>query len=174
MKKTIIAITAVALLVPVSNAWAGKHHPMTEAEQENCLMTDGNGAGETWCLKSGAGMSKAQIDAFFRREGEKAAARIKKASEASYSNCLREKEDAQRLGEWIGPPSAEECRQFAAPQVANDAGNARLHHALNEEIMKQCNRMADMPGTDWQAVATLRGVTVTIDDCVKCLERPRH
>jgi hypothetical protein len=56
---------------------------------------------------------------------------------------------------------------------ANDAETrpspyvARLHHAKNEEIMKQCNRMTDTPGVDWAAVAALRHITVTMDDCVR-------
>jgi hypothetical protein len=44
---------------------------------------------------------------------------------------------------------------------------AKVHHALNSEIMAQCNRMVDTPAIDWAQVAALRGVTVSINDCVK-------
>jgi hypothetical protein len=92
MRKAIFAIAAVALLVPTSNAWAGKHHPMTEAEQENCLMTDTDEDGQDWCVKSGVGMSKKQIDAFFRREGDKAAAEEANAPrQATAIACVRRK-----------------------------------------------------------------------------------
>lgn len=44
---------------------------------------------------------------------------------------------------------------------------AKVHHARNEATMAQCNRMADTPAVNWQAVAQQRGVAATIDDCVR-------
>ena len=117
MRKNVFAVAAVSAMAS-SGAWAGKHHPMTESEQENCLMTDTDEAGETWCVKSGAGMSKKQIDAFYRAEGKTLAQYA-----PGYKNCLREAEDAKRLGEWYGKPGAGECRTFAAhAQAANGTG----------------------------------------------------
>ena len=76
MRKTLLAIAAAAAVLMPGGAWAGKHHPITEAEQEHCLMQDGNEAGEVWCIKSDVGMSKAQIDAYFLEEGKKVAAEV--------------------------------------------------------------------------------------------------
>ena len=63
------------------------------------------------------------------------------------------------------PAKRRGLRPFAA-QIKNQY-TAKLHHAKNAEIMKQCDRMTDTPGVDWAEVAALRGVTVTLDGCVK-------
>jgi hypothetical protein len=77
-------------------------------------------------------------------------------------------------GEWthvdFPGPSEEACKPFAAQiEAANKkaelAADGKLHHTKYLEIMKQCNRMADVPGIDWSAVAAFRGVTVSIRDC---------
>jgi len=98
----------------------------------------------------------------------------KAESEPNLKNCTREIQDAKTIGRWMDgiKPNEEDCRPFAAQVEAAIAAsqaayNARLHHALNTEIMKQCNRMADTPGIDWDAVAKLRGITVSLNDCVK-------
>jgi hypothetical protein len=59
MRKTFIAIAAAGVLAS-SGAWAEKHHPMTEAEQADCLMTDARPDGTEFCVKSSTGMSEAQ------------------------------------------------------------------------------------------------------------------
>ena len=75
-------------------AWAGKHHPITEAEQEHCLMQDGNEAGEVWCIKSDVGMSKAQIDAYFLEEGKKVAAEVAAGAKKADAENERARNDA--------------------------------------------------------------------------------
>ena len=136
MRKTFIAIAAASCLAS-SNAWAGKHHPMTEAEEENCLIIDTNEAGEIWCVKSSVGMSEKEINAFWTREAEKGVALNKKATEVSYINCKKGMENYQTLGEWIGPPSAEDCAAFAKRVIA--IGQAMEDEGINElieELMK--------------------------------------
>jgi hypothetical protein len=75
-------------------------------------------------------LSEAQIDAFFKREGEKAAAPIIAAGKPGYKNCWREIDDAQRLGSWTGPPSAEDCARWAT--ALQDKGRAMIDKGLKE------------------------------------------
>ncbi len=44
---------------------------------------------------------------------------------------------------------------------------AMSEHDMNEEIMTQCAMLSDATGLQWDRVARLRGLTVTLDDCVK-------
>jgi hypothetical protein len=109
MSKTLLAIAAATVLVSIQ----GHAKELSDAEWhkkfDNCLMTDNRPDGTEFCVKSSTGMSQSQIDAFFRKEGERAYAPYI----AGYKNCLRESEDAKRLGGWYGKPSAEDCQTWA-------------------------------------------------------------
>jgi hypothetical protein len=113
--------------------WAGKHRPITDAERENCLLTDNRGVnhdGDEFCVQSSVGLSQAQIDAFFKREGEISAAPFIAEMKPGYKNCWREIDDAKRLGSWTGPPSAEDCIQWA--EKLQTKGRAMIDKGLKE------------------------------------------
>jgi hypothetical protein len=143
MRRMLIAIAAAAALLP-AGARAKPHHQITDAERGDCLTTDNDPDGIEWCVKFGKGMTQAQIDAWYVEEGK----RLQASVEATAKKAAVELKDAA---------DGAEARQKAF--------NARLHHVKNEEIMKQCNQMADTPGIDWKEVATLRGITVSLNDC---------
>ena len=156
-KYAIALALAMAMAAVPGGAYAKPHH----SASEDCLVNiDKNG--KQYCMTEAE--EKAMQD--------KILADSKAATEASLKNCREGFENKAFLGSWTGPPSEEGCRPLAA-QIKNGAEirpspyAARLHHAKNEEIMKQCNRMTDAPAIDWQQVAALRGVTVSLDDCVK-------
>jgi hypothetical protein len=92
-------------------------------------------------------MTQAEIDAwtdaYSKETTEKSAAEIE-----ARGKVLIEKEDA-------------------AADARDKVFAAQIHHALNEERMKQCTQMTDTPAVDWDAVAKLRGITVSINDCVE-------
>jgi hypothetical protein len=157
MKTKYAIAIALALAVMPGGAYAKPHH----SAPEDCLVNiDKNG--KQYCM----------TEAEEKSMQDKISADSKAATEASLKNCREGVENKAFLGSWIGPPSEEDCRPFAA-QIKNGVETrpnqyaAKLHHAKNEEIMKHCNRMTDTPGIDWTEVAALRGVTVTMDDCVK-------
>jgi hypothetical protein len=178
MRKTLVAIAAAAAAMLPGAAYAKPHHQITDAQRLDCLTTDNDPDGTEWCVKSIKGMTQAQIDAWYDEEDKKL---FRATTEPNYKNCMRAIDAFKSNWVWSGgPPSEEDCRPFAAESIAaakaavqarRDALDARarahIHHTLNEEIMKQCNRMADTPGTDWQKVAAFRGITVSLDDCVK-------
>ena len=175
MKRTLIAITTAVAMLP-AGAWAKPHHQITDAQRADCLMTDDDPDGTEYCVKSGKGMTQAQIDAWYAEDAKKHAAEMHAKAEPNKKNCMRELGDFKSFWVWYGPPSKEDCRPFvtesiaaaeAAAKAREEAFRAHVHQVLNEEIMKQCNRMADVPGVDWDAVAKLRGVTVSGNDCAK-------
>jgi hypothetical protein len=47
------------------------------------------------------------------------------------------------------------------------SGANKEEHAKNEAIMTQCEGMSDTTAADWQIVPVQRGITVSLDDCVK-------
>jgi uncharacterized protein YxeA len=104
-----IAITLAAVMTMTGAAYAKPHRQITDAQREDCLATNSDEDGTEWCEKSAKGLTKAQIDAYYKQEGEKAAARY----EPGYKNCMREYDDAKRLGEWLGKPNQEDCIAFA-------------------------------------------------------------
>jgi hypothetical protein len=166
MRKTLIAIAAAAAMLP-AGAWAKPHHQITDAQRADCLMRDNDEDGTEWCVKSGKGMTQAQIDAWYAEDAE-----MQAKAKPNNKNCMRELGIFKSYGVWYGPPSKEDCRPFIAESIAaakapDAAYCAGVHHALNTEIMKQCNKMADTPGIDWDAVAAFRGITVSLNDCVK-------
>jgi hypothetical protein len=154
-RQTILALAAAALLLPASAyakprskedaenkanykacmAEAG-HDPkdcLWHLKFDNCLMTDNRGVnhdGEEFCMQSSAGLSQAQIDDFFKREGEKSAAPFIAEMKPGYKNCWREIDDAKRLGSWTGPPSAEDCIQWA--EKLQTKGRAMIDKGLKE------------------------------------------
>ena len=197
MRKTFIAIAAAAVLLPASGASAGKHHPprlkkknvwlLTDTDKgppskedciawaiddarafekkfPNCEAADFRDNGEEYC------MSKKQIAAL-NRETEaamaKAAAKEKEDAKVNLKNCGREIGNSKTLGSWYpgAEPTEEECRPYIAQIEA--ITDARINHAVNKEIARQCARMADVPGASWKEISALRGIAVTIDDCVK-------
>lgn len=170
MKRLLIAITAAAAMLP-AGAYAKE---LTDAEWhkkfDDCLMKDNRGPnhdGEEFCVKSGKGMTQAQIDAWYAEDAKKQVAGMHAKAEPNKKNCMRELGDFKSFWVWYGPPSKEDCRPFIAESIAaaeaatkarEEAFRAHAHHVLNEEIMKQCNRMTDTPGVDWDAVAKLRRI----------------
>jgi len=126
MRKTFIAIAvaAAAVLVPIRGHAKELSDAAWHKKFDNCLMTDNRPDGTEFCVKSSTGMSQSQIDAFFRKEGERAYAPYI----AGYKNCLRESKDAKRLGGWYGKPSAEDCAAFAKDLEAK--GRAMIDKGL--------------------------------------------
>jgi hypothetical protein len=111
MRKTLLAIAAVAGLAS-SGVWAKE---LTDAEWhlkfDDCISFDHQGPnhdGEEFCVKDGKGMTKAQQDAWRRRDTEKTGARMRADAAPGYKNCMRELDDFDRYGIWYGPPSQKE------------------------------------------------------------------
>jgi hypothetical protein len=197
MRKTFIAFAAAAALLPASGASAGKHHPTKAEKEKcllltdtdkgppskedciawaiddarafekkfpNCEAADFRDNGEEFC------MSKAQIAAFNREIMARAAAsaaRDKEDSKVNLKNCAREIGNSKTLGSWYpgAEPTEEECRPYIAQIEA--ITDARINHAVNQEIAAQCARMADVAAINWTAISALRGIAVSLDDCVK-------
>jgi hypothetical protein len=67
--RIIVILGAAILVAPM--AQAKPHHQITDAQRENCLMTDNDDDGTEWCVKSGKGMSQAQIDAWYLQDAQK-------------------------------------------------------------------------------------------------------
>jgi len=160
MRRTLIAITIAAAMLP-AGAYAKPHRPAPG--DADCLVNLDK-SGKQYCM----------TDAEWKAILDKTSADAKADSEPNLKNCTREIQDAKTLGKWMDgiKPNEEDCRPFAAQVEAAIAAsqaayNAKLHHALNTEIMQQCNRMTDVTGIDWWKVAKLRGITVSIDDCAK-------
>jgi hypothetical protein len=160
LKTYAIAIAAALAIVP-GGAYA--KHAKPAVSPEDCLVNFDEHS-KKYCM----------TDAQYRGMLDKISADAKAHSEANVESCAREIFDAKIIGGWIKgiKPNEEDCRPFAAQAQAaiadrEAAADARFHHAKNTEIMKQCGQMMDTPAVDWREVAALRGVTVTMDDCVK-------
>jgi hypothetical protein len=79
--ETLLAILAA------TGAYAKPHHQITDAQREDCLMTDNDDDGTEWCVKSGKGMTQEQIDAWYKAEG----ARDNAKREAEFNERERRK-----------------------------------------------------------------------------------
>jgi hypothetical protein len=197
MRKLLLALAAAAALLPASGASAGKHDPTKAEKEKcllltdtdkgppskedciawaiddarafekkfpNCEAADFRDNGEEYC------MSKKQIAAL-NRETEaamaKAAAKEKEDAKVNLKNCARESGDSKTVGSWDprAKPTEEDCRPYISQIEA--ILDARKNHAVNKETSTQCARMADVPGASWKAVSALRGIAVSLDDCVK-------
>ena len=167
MKKAIIAIAAAAVLVPIRGHAKELSDAAWHKKFDNCELIDRRGPdhdGEEFC------MSRAQINAFnreMRALDAASAARDKEDSKVTLKNCGREVGNAKTLGSWYpgALPTEEDCRPYISQIEA--ILDARKNHAVNKEISTQCARMADVPGANWKAVSALRGIAVSLDDCVK-------
>jgi hypothetical protein len=167
MRTRLIAIAAAALLMPMRGHAKELSDAAWHKKFDNCEMTDRRGPnhdGDEFC------MSKTQIAAFNREIMARAAAsaaRDKEDSKVNLKNCGREIGNAKTLGSWYpgALPTEEECRPYIAQIEA--ITDARINHAVNKEIATQCTRMADVPGASWKAISALRGIAVSLDDCVK-------
>lgn len=116
MRKTLIAIATAAAMLP-AGALATPHHQITDAQREDCLMTDNDPDGTEWCVKSGKGMTQAQIDAWYAEDAKEQVAMHAKAK-PNNMNCMRELGVFKSYGVWYGPPSKEDCRPFIAELIA--------------------------------------------------------
>ncbi|MDQ6868822.1 MAG: hypothetical protein M3178_10615 [Pseudomonadota bacterium] len=145
-------------------AWAIDDARALEKKFPNCEAADFRDNGEEYC------MSKKQIAAL-NRETEaamaKAAAKEKEDAKVNLKNCARESGDSKTVGSWDprAKPTEEECRPYLAQIQAIE--DARANHAVNQEIDAQCARMADVAAINWTAISALRGIRVTLNDCVK-------
>ena len=131
MRKTLLAISAVAMLASIRGYAKELSDAAWHKKFDNCLLTDSLPDGTEFCVKSSTGMSEAQITEFYRKEGERASAPYI----AGYKNCLRESEDAKRLGGWYGKPSAEDCLAWSNAVIAK--GRAMIDKGVKEMMEAQ-------------------------------------
>lgn len=136
MRKTFIAIAAAAVLAAISlNA-------KPASAKTKCVVTlapdlpGGKGQDKT-CTddKAGAVVNWTRGNAHDKwvkfdpvEFATRAVEENKKATEASYSNCTTGLENYQTIGVWIGPPSAEDCLNFAKDVKAK--GRAMIDKGL--------------------------------------------
>jgi len=121
MKTSAIALIAALAATSFTGAYAKPYHQITDAQRDDCLMTDNRGPdqdGYVFCVKSAKGMTQEQIDAWYLENAKKDVAEraiAKKAvGEPNLKNCLRAGTRWAMLKDWDGPPSKEECKPFAA------------------------------------------------------------
>jgi hypothetical protein len=65
------ALIALAASQCSGPARAAPHQQITDEERYECLTTDNDDDGTEWCVKSGKGMTQAQIDAWYAEEGKR-------------------------------------------------------------------------------------------------------
>jgi hypothetical protein len=138
MKKIFIVIASVAMLAAISlnakPASAKTKCVVTSAPdlpggkgQDKTCTDDKDGTEIIWTRgNSHDKWVKFDPVEFARRATEE----NKKATEASYSNCTAGLENFQTLGVWIGPPSAEDCLNFAKDVEAK--GRAMIDKGIKE------------------------------------------
>src|ERR1700730_5784913 len=85
---------AVILVAPM--AQAKPLHQITDAQRENCLMTDNDDDGTEFCVKSGKGMSQAQLDEWYLQDAKKKEDARHKEAEARNEKIAAEQKQAEQ------------------------------------------------------------------------------
>jgi hypothetical protein len=136
MRKTLITIAAAAAVLMPANVYAKPAETRcvvtTEPEgsvpgyrpQNKTCVDPGTGKKSMW-TRGYASDPWMEVDLDFATRAYES---NKKATEVSYSNCAAGLENYKTLGVWIGPPSAEDCLNFAKKVEAK--GRAMIDEGL--------------------------------------------
>jgi hypothetical protein len=92
-RKYLACAIALALALAMTPcAYAKPHKQITDAQRWDCLTTDHDPDGTEWCVKSGKGMTKAQIDAWFVEEGKRMSAEVAAAANEAAGKARAEED----------------------------------------------------------------------------------